>query len=108
MNYSIVNLQRRATVSRVGASTCDRSHPPLCPSRFSCLVIVYNDNYVNSHSDSNRTSNDNQQNIAHPPFLFLHPLPRPLGDAPRVRTEVTFGRGDLSVCPLWGFTGAHA
>ena len=26
----------------------------------------------------------------------------------RVSTEVTFGRGDLSVCPLGGFTGAHA
>ena len=25
----------------------------------------------------------------------------------RVSTEVTFGRGDLSVCPLWGFAGAH-
>ena len=25
----------------------------------------------------------------------------------RVNTEVTFGRGDLSVCPLGGFTGAH-
>ena len=25
----------------------------------------------------------------------------------RVSAEVTFGRGDLSVCPLGGFTGAH-
>ena len=25
----------------------------------------------------------------------------------RVSTEVTFGRGDLCVCPLGGFTGAH-
>ena len=25
----------------------------------------------------------------------------------RASTEVTFGRGDLSVCPLGGFTGAH-
>ena len=26
----------------------------------------------------------------------------------RVSTEMTFGRGDLSVCPFGGFTGAHA
>ena len=25
----------------------------------------------------------------------------------RVSAEVTFGRGDLSVCPLGGLTGAH-
>ena len=25
----------------------------------------------------------------------------------RVNTEVTFGRGDLRVYPLWGLTGAH-
>ena len=28
-------------------------------------------------------------------------------DMNRVSTEVTFGQGDLSVCPLGGFTGAH-
>ena len=36
---------------------------------------------------------------------------RPVLSAPqrycRVRTEVTFGRSDLSACPLGGFTGAH-
>ena len=26
-------------VSNVGASTCDRSHPPFCPSLFSCFSI---------------------------------------------------------------------
>ena len=36
---------------------------------------------------------------AAPPPLRLRGL--------RVSTEVTFGRGDLSVCPLGGFTGAH-
>ena len=32
-----------------------------------------------------------------------------LGAVPvcRASTEVTFGRGDLSVCPLGGFTGAQ-